>query len=58
MRALKLSGKAALGLGALEAIAVLFLTTGAQQIQGGNYLVGGAMCAIGFVLLVVDRYVL
>jgi hypothetical protein len=50
--------RASIGSGALKAIAILFLTTGANEIQKQNYLIGGAICVIGFVLLVVDEYVL
>jgi formate/nitrite transporter FocA (FNT family) len=46
------------GSGVLKSIGILFLTYGANEIQKQDYLVGGACCVIGFVLLVVDDYVL
>ncbi|RDD53110.1 MAG: hypothetical protein BA066_06175 [Candidatus Korarchaeota archaeon NZ13-K] len=40
----------------LQTIAVFLLTTGAQQIQQGNYLIGGAVCVIGFILFLAANY--
>jgi len=40
----------------LQSVAVFLLTTGADQIKAGNYLVGGATCVIGFGLFVVANY--
>jgi len=40
----------------LQTIAVFLLTTGAQQIQQGNYLIGGAVCVMGFILFLAANY--
>jgi len=40
----------------LQTVSVFLLTTGADQIKAGNYLVGGATCVIGFALFVVANY--
>ena len=48
----------AIGEGAKDTVAVALITLGIQQIQGGDYIAGGALVAIGWILLVIDRYVL
>jgi len=40
----------------LQTVAVFLLTTGSQQIQNGDYLVGGTVCVIGFVLFLIANY--
>jgi len=50
-------GRAA-GEGAKEVIAISLISLGMQQIQAGDYIGGGALVAIGWVLLVIDRYIL
>ena len=40
----------------LQSVAVFLLTTGAKEIEAGNYLVGGAVCVIGFSLFVAANY--
>ena len=40
----------------LNTIAVLLLTQGANSINSGDYLTGGAMCVIGFILFLVANY--
>ena len=48
----------AIGEGAKDTVAVALITLGIQQIQGGDYIAGGALVAVGWILLVVDRYIL
>ena len=48
----------AIGEGAKDTVAVALITLGIQQIQGGDYIAGGALVSIGWILLVVDRYIL
>jgi len=43
--------------GVLNAIAVLLLTSGADSIKTGDYLVGGAMATLGFILFIISNYV-
>ena len=43
--------------GVLNAIAVLLLTSGADSISAGDYLVGGAMATLGFILFIISNYV-
>ena len=50
--------KRAAGEGAKEALAISLITLGVQQIEAGDYVVGGALVAIGWALIVVDRYIL
>jgi len=52
VRVMQASGK-----GVLQAVAIFLLTGGANYIQGGDYVVGGLMCTIGFILLVISNYV-
>ena len=40
----------------LYSIAVLLLTQGANAIQGNDFLTGGAMATIGFILFVIANY--
>lgn len=40
----------------LQSVAVFLLTTGADRIKAGDYLVGGATCVIGFALFVIANY--
>jgi hypothetical protein len=40
----------------LNTIAVLLLTQGANSINSGDYLTGGAMCVIGFILFLIANY--
>jgi len=40
----------------LQTVAVFLLTTGSQQIQNGDYLTGGTVCVIGFVLFLIANY--
>jgi len=41
----------------LQSVAVFLLTMGSQQMQGGDYLTGGAVVVIGWLLFVVANYV-
>jgi len=50
-------GKAA-GEGVKDTVAVALISLGVQQIQSGDYIAGGALVVIGWMLLVVDRYLL
>ena len=43
--------------GILQTVAILLLTMGANYIEQGEYMVGGAFATIGFILLVVSNYV-
>jgi len=43
--------------GILQTVAILLLTMGANYIEQGDYMVGGAFATIGFILLVVSNYV-
>jgi len=43
--------------GILQTVAILLLTTGANYIEQGDYVVGGALATIGFILLVISNYV-
>ena len=49
--------KQAIGKGVLKTIAIFLLTSGANFIQNGDYIVGGLLCTVGFILLVIDGYV-
>ena len=40
----------------VQTIAVLLLTQGANYINSNDYLTGGAMCVIGFILFIVANY--
>jgi hypothetical protein len=40
----------------LQTIAVYLLTTGANQINSGDYLTGGVLVIIGFALFLVANY--
>jgi hypothetical protein len=40
----------------LNTIAVLLLTEGAKYISGNDYLTGGAMAMIGFILFLIANY--
>jgi len=40
----------------LNSIAVLLLSQGANAINNGDYITGGAMCVIGFVLFLIANY--
>jgi len=40
----------------LQSIAVFLLTMGADRIKSGDYLIGGAVVVIGFVLFLVANY--
>ena len=42
---------------AKDAVAITLMTEGAKQITQGNYLVGGSLVFIGFVLMLLDKYV-
>jgi len=48
----------AIGAGSKETVAIALITLGVQMINSGDYVSGGALVAIGWVLLVVDRYLL
>jgi len=50
-------GRAA-GEGAKDAVAISLITIGVQQIQAGDYIAGGLLVTIGWILLVIDRYLL
>jgi hypothetical protein len=41
----------------VQTIAVLLLTQGASAIQANDYLTGGAMATIGFILFIVANYI-
>jgi hypothetical protein len=43
--------------GVLNTIAVLLLTSGADAIKSNDFLVGGAMATLGFILFVLANYV-
>ena len=43
--------------GILQTVAILLLTMGANYIEQNDYMVGGALATIGFILLVVSNYV-
>jgi len=49
-------GKAA-GLGIKDTLAIALITTGVQRINQGDYIIGGGLVTIGWILLVVDRFV-
>lgn len=40
----------------LQTVAVFLLTTGSQQIQNGDYLTGGTVTVIGFILFLLANY--
>jgi hypothetical protein len=44
-------------LGSCKPWRFLLLTTGANYIEQGDYVVGGALATIGFILLVISNYV-
>jgi len=46
-----------LGLGVVDTVAIALITTGVGLINQGNYIVGGALVTVGWVLLVVGKHV-
>lgn len=46
----------ALGEGAKETIAMALISLGVSMIQQGDVISGGALVAVGWILLVVNRY--
>jgi len=48
----------AAGIGAKDTLAIVLITIGVDFITKQEYVVGGALVFIGWVLLVVNRYVL
>jgi hypothetical protein len=41
---------------ALQTVAVLLLTSGASQINNGDYLTGGLLSTVGFILFIIANY--
>lgn len=41
---------------ALQSLAVFLLTSGTSQINSGDYLTGGALVTIGFILFLIANY--
>jgi len=56
MKAGKLSKS--LGIGVKETIAIILISQGMNIINNGDYISGGALVAVGWILLVIDRYLL
>lgn len=53
----KISLKRALGIGTKDTIAIGLITYGVTYISGGDYIVGGAFVAVGWVLLVAQEFI-
>ncbi len=54
----KISFKQAIGEGIKDTIAVSLIAWGVNQINQGNVIVGGGLVTIGWILIVIDRYLL
>jgi hypothetical protein len=58
---LGLSKKVSLGksvsLGAKDTVAIALITIGVSEINKQDYIVGGLLVTVGWILLVVDKYV-
>jgi hypothetical protein len=54
---IKVSFGKAVSFGAKDTVAIALITVGVNEINKQNYIVGGFLVAVGWVLLVVDKYV-
>lgn len=55
---MKLKFLKAFGEGTKEAVAIALITLGVQMINSGDYISGGALVTGGWILLIIDRYLI
>jgi hypothetical protein len=54
---IKVKMSKAISLGAKDTVAIALITIGVNEINKQDYIVGGFLVVVGWVLLVVDKYV-